>query len=105
MDSQYQVEITNENVEIVSDHSPENSKLFQVGPLKKRTNYNLALVLRIKDDQYTTYAKELENKREGIEIKFKMNEFGNSPLSSMSKPTEVIGTGDETPSPFAGFAQ
>jgi len=37
-----------------------------------------------------------------------MNEFGNEPLSSMSQGAQgsdlTIGTGDDTPSPFAGFA-
>jgi hypothetical protein len=35
-----------------------------------------------------------------------MNEFGNEPLSSMTQGGDLtIGTGDDTPSPFAGFAQ
>jgi hypothetical protein len=50
MAAPYEVEIKNENVEILSDHSPENPRMFQVGPLKQRTNYNLPLVLKIKDD-------------------------------------------------------
>jgi hypothetical protein len=62
------------------------------------------MVLKIKDDQYTSYAKELENKRDGIQIDFNMNEFGNSPLSSMSQVAQSADK-EDSPSPFAGFAQ
>lgn len=65
----------------------------------------MPLVLKITDDKYNTFSKEFEQKKDGIQIEFKMNEFGNEPLSSMSQGGDLtIGTGDDTPSPFAGFA-
>jgi hypothetical protein len=72
MTAPYEVLIRNENVEIMSDHAPGNSRMFQVGPLKSRTNYNLPMVLKIKDGDID-YAKELERKSDGIQIDFKMN--------------------------------
>ena len=94
MATPYEVLIRNENVEIMSDHAPGNSRLFQVGPLKARTNYNLPMVLKIRDGD-VDYAKEFELKRDGIEIDFKMNAFGNVPDSSLTVQSveEPISTG------------
>jgi hypothetical protein len=55
--------IKNENVEILSDHAPDNSRLFQVGPLKARTHYDHTMVLKIKNDEYMNLDKELETKQ------------------------------------------
>ena len=52
------------------------------------------MVLKIRDGD-VDYAKEFELKRDGIEIDFKMNAFGNVPDSSLSVQSveEPISTG------------
>ena len=62
MSEPYDVLIKNPNIEILSDHAPDNNRLFQVGPLKARTNYDHTLVLKIKNDEYLNLDKELETK-------------------------------------------
>ena len=84
MTQPYDVLIKNENIEILSDHMPGNKRLFQVGPLKARTNYDHTLILKIRDDEFSHLDKELENKRDGIQIDFLVNAFGNNPLSSFN---------------------
>ncbi len=48
--------------------------------------------------------KELENKQKGIQIDFKVNAFGNNPLSSLNQGSSDENAKQEEPSPFAGFA-
>lgn len=64
------------------------------------------MVLKIKNDEYVNIDKELEQKRDGINIDFKLNVFGNNPLSSLNQasPDENASSLEEQ-SPFAGFAQ
>lgn len=89
MTQPFDVLIKNPNIEILSEHAPDNNRLFQIEPLKARTNYDHTLVLKIKNDEFTNFEKELESKRDGITVDFKLNVFGNNPLSSLNQASQL----------------
>ena len=62
------------------------------------------MVLKIKDDEFSHFEKELEEKKDGISIDFKLNVFGNNPLTSANQVASDENAKIEEPSPFAGFA-
>ena len=61
-------------------------------------------MLKIKNDEYINIDKELESERDGINIDFKVNLFGNNPLGSLNQTPQDENAQQEEQSPFAGFA-